>query len=87
MIQLTKGAMSRALTVAAGDVPARSTTGESLTHHKWWPRQYVAQSLRDDETLQRGGAAIGAPQLVRLECETARNGRDACCAFRYIAAS
>ncbi len=40
MVQLVKGALSRMLTVAAGDMPARSTSGAILPHHKWWTRQH-----------------------------------------------
>lgn len=48
LVQLTKGALSRALTVAAGDRPAISTTGRGLLHHKWWTRQYSFRIIEND---------------------------------------
>jgi hypothetical protein len=47
MIQLTKGALSRLLTVAAGDAPAVSAAGDALAFHKWWTRQYSFRVIRD----------------------------------------
>ncbi len=52
LVQLIKGALSRALTVAAGDSPALSTPGRLLPHHKWWTRQY--SFVRIDDPDERG---------------------------------
>ena len=41
LVQLIKGALSRKLTVVAGDTPPRSSSGRALPHHKWWTRQYA----------------------------------------------
>jgi REP element-mobilizing transposase RayT len=66
LVQLIKGALSRALTVAAGDRPAISTAGGGLRYHKWWTRQYSFRLVEDDqivETVRRvlaGHAAQGA---------------------------
>jgi REP element-mobilizing transposase RayT len=49
LVQLVKGALSRALSVAGGDAPAESVGGERLPHHKWWARQYSFRVLRQDE--------------------------------------
>jgi len=51
LVQLTKGALSRALSVADGDSIARSTQGEALKHHKWWTRQYSFLGLADAGAL------------------------------------
>ncbi|UCD73802.1 MAG: transposase [Phycisphaerales bacterium] len=66
LVQLIKGALSRMLTVAAGDAPASSPGGGSLVHHKWWPRHYSFLRVGDQpaqkaivETL-RTGADAGA---------------------------
>ncbi len=53
LVQLVKGALSRALTVAAGDTPATSTGGGPLLHHKWWTRQSSFVIIDDIETLTR----------------------------------
>jgi REP element-mobilizing transposase RayT len=53
LAQLVKGSLSRTLTVAAGDEPARSTRGEALPYHKWWTRQYSFVALRDRESRER----------------------------------
>jgi REP element-mobilizing transposase RayT len=53
LVQLTKGAMSRRLTVIAGDPPASGPSGEILAHHKWWTRQY-SWRVSDDATVIEG---------------------------------
>ena len=53
LAQLIKGSLSRSLTVAAGDEPARSTHGEVLPHHKWWTRQYSFTALHEHEPVER----------------------------------
>ena len=60
MVQLIKGALSRALTVAAGDETAKSTRGRELVHHKWWTRQYSFRRIEDGPTLQRVVQALRA---------------------------
>ncbi|MHC4129426.1 MAG: transposase [Planctomycetota bacterium] len=60
LVQLIKGALSRALTVAAGDAPAASTRGRALIHHKWWTRQYSFRWLEDGPTRQRVVRALRA---------------------------
>ena len=60
MVQLIKGALSRALTVAAGDETAKSTRGRELVHHKWWTRQYSFRWIEDGPTLQRVVQALRA---------------------------
>jgi REP element-mobilizing transposase RayT len=66
LVQLIKGALSRALTVAAGDRPAISTAGRGLLHHKWWTRQYSFRLVEDDQVVEAMGvvltehAAVGA---------------------------
>jgi REP element-mobilizing transposase RayT len=60
LVQLIKGALSRALTVAAGDEPARSTRGQALIHHKWWTRQYSFRWIEDRPTLERAVRALRA---------------------------
>ena len=60
MVQLIKGALSRALTVAAGDEVAKSTRGRELVHHKWWTRQYSFRWLEDGPGLQRVMEALRA---------------------------
>ena len=53
LIQLIKGALSRRLSVAAGDRPAVSVAGQPLPHHKWWTRQYSLRSLGDQAVVER----------------------------------
>ncbi len=53
LVQLIKGALSRALTVAAGDAPAASTRGGRLPHHKWWTRQYSFVPIDSAEEAAR----------------------------------
>ncbi len=48
-VQLIKGALSRCLTVAEGDHPARSTQDRPLIHHKWWTRQYSWLIVQDHD--------------------------------------
>jgi REP element-mobilizing transposase RayT len=60
MVQLIKGALSRALTVAAGDEIAKSTRGRDLVHHKWWTRQYSFRWIEDEPTLRRVVEALRA---------------------------
>jgi REP element-mobilizing transposase RayT len=71
LVQLIKGALSRALTVATGDRPAISTTGRGLLHHKWWTRQYSFRLVEDDRVLQalRTALAEHEPQgaAVRMD--------------------
>lgn len=50
LVQLTKGALSRMLSVAAGDEAARTAAGEVLAHHKWWPRQYSFLRVENEAT-------------------------------------
>lgn len=49
LVHHVKGALSRALSVAAGDHVARSTGGADLPHHKWWTRQYSFRWLDDGD--------------------------------------
>jgi REP element-mobilizing transposase RayT len=51
LIQLIKGALSRKLSVAAGDEPARSTRDHRLPYHKWWTRQHSFRIIRDAEAF------------------------------------
>ena len=51
LVQLIKGASARALTVAAGDQPPRTTSGQPLPHHKWWTRQYSFVPITNKEAL------------------------------------
>jgi REP element-mobilizing transposase RayT len=60
LVQLVKGAASRALTVAGGDEPARSTRGRQLVHHKWWTRQYSFRWVADGAAVRRVAAALRA---------------------------
>ncbi|MEE9212815.1 MAG: transposase [Phycisphaeraceae bacterium] len=53
LVQLIKGSLSRALSVAAGDNPAISAQGEVLGHHKWWVRQYSFLNVGDRASLDR----------------------------------
>jgi REP element-mobilizing transposase RayT len=53
LVQLIKGATSRALTVDAGDEPACSTRGTALVHHKWWTRQYSFRWIDDPAARRR----------------------------------
>ncbi|MCH8343126.1 MAG: transposase [Planctomycetes bacterium] len=53
LVQLIKGSLSRALSVAAGDNPAVSARGEALGHHKWWARQYSFLNIGDRASLDR----------------------------------
>ncbi len=60
LVQLIKGSLSRALTVAAGDETARSTRGRDLVHHKWWTRQYSFRWIEDRPALERVVQALRA---------------------------
>ncbi len=51
LVQLIKGALSRKLTVVAGDTPPRSSSGRALPHHKWWTRQYAFLTIDNRATL------------------------------------
>jgi REP element-mobilizing transposase RayT len=51
LVQLIKGTLARALSVAGGDPAPIGTRGERLPHQKWWARQHVLQILTDDESL------------------------------------
>ena len=53
LVQLIKGALSRKLTVVAGDTPPRSSSGRALPHHKWWARQYSFLNVGDRASLDR----------------------------------
>ena len=53
LVQLIKGSLSRALTVAAGDGPAATADGRRVPHHKWWARQYSFLVVPDRKSLQR----------------------------------
>jgi REP element-mobilizing transposase RayT len=64
LVQLIKGALSRALTVSAGDKPAMSTGGRALIHHKWWTRQYSFRWISDRPTLDRVVRAIKAHEAT-----------------------
>jgi REP element-mobilizing transposase RayT len=79
LVQLIKGALSRRLSVAAGDPPAASAGGEPLAHHKWWTRQYALQAIGDQADLKHvceqldghdgENTAYFSPQLARrLPC-------------------
>jgi len=59
LVQLVKGAASRALSRSAGDVEADSTHGRPLPHHKWWTRQSSILVLDSDEAVE------GALALLR----------------------
>lgn len=52
LVQLVKGAASRALTVAAGDGAPRGDPGAALPHHKWWSRQYSFAAVEDRRALE-----------------------------------
>jgi REP element-mobilizing transposase RayT len=52
LVQLTKGALSRRLTVLAGDHPASGASGEELRHHKWWARQYSCRVSGDASVIE-----------------------------------
>lgn len=57
LVQLTKGALSRALTVAAGDPVPRDRRGGAVGHQRWWSHQYSAVPVRDDahhDAIERG---------------------------------
>lgn len=64
LVQLVKGALSRGLTVAAGDRPARSARGQTLTHHKWWTRQYSFRWLAAPEARDRVIRALRAHAMT-----------------------
>lgn len=53
LVQLIKGSLARALSVAAGDPPASSVSGAPLPHHKWWTRQYSSRPIMDSRALAR----------------------------------
>ena len=53
LVQLIKGALSRKLTVVAGDTPPRSSSGRALPHHKWWTRQYAFLTVDNRARLDR----------------------------------
>jgi REP element-mobilizing transposase RayT len=59
LIQLIKGALSRVLTQAEGDEPARSTSGSALTHHKWWTHHYSFQRVIDPDAVEACRSRIG----------------------------
>jgi REP element-mobilizing transposase RayT len=50
LVQLIKGALSRALTVATGDAQPESLQGEALPHHKWWTRQFSLLDVPDGKS-------------------------------------
>lgn len=52
LVQLIKGSLARTLSVDAGDPAARSTSGESLAHQKWWARQYLLQTIEEPAFIQ-----------------------------------
>jgi REP element-mobilizing transposase RayT len=52
LIQLIKGALSRRLSVIAGDGPAISTHENPLPHHKWWTRQHSFRVIEDRASLE-----------------------------------
>ena len=52
LVQLIKGALSRRLTILAGDAAALSTSGGRLAHHKWWARQYSFRRIEREEHVQ-----------------------------------
>jgi REP element-mobilizing transposase RayT len=58
--QLIKGALARMLSVAAGDSPPRTASGDPAPHRKWWARQYVFQRIRDEAGLEGVVAALSA---------------------------
>ncbi len=58
LVQLTKGALSRALTVYAGDRPAISMEGEAIAHHKWWTRQYSFLRVVDERAVDEARRRI-----------------------------
>lgn len=66
LVQLVKGALARALTVAAGDRPAVTASGRPLPHHKWWARQHAFQPIADGGAMRR--------VLDRLAAHAARPG-------------
>ncbi len=53
LIQLIKGALSRALSVACGDQPAVSTGGAPLRHQKWWGGQYSFLIVRGEGATEQ----------------------------------
>ncbi len=50
LVQLTKGALSRALAVGSSDTPSVSAkpSAKTLPFRKWWTRQYSFRSTRDN---------------------------------------
>ncbi len=68
LVQLVKGALSRALSVAVGDEPAWSERGEELTHHKWWTRQYSFVPISDSDALHRVVDALAEHEAIGACC-------------------
>jgi REP element-mobilizing transposase RayT len=60
LVQLIKGALSRRLSVTAGDTPAVAITGGPLPHHKWWTRQHDVRRIDGATDYQRVRAALQA---------------------------
>ncbi len=67
LVQLVKGALSRALTVAAGDRLPFDATGAPLPHHKWWSRQYACLRITDD-ALRRCIAGALERRAAHRDC-------------------
>ncbi len=68
LVQLIKGALSRALTVAVGNEPARSDGGDVLAHRKWWTRQYSFVPISDRDALGRVVDALEAHREIGASC-------------------
>lgn len=58
LVHDVKGALSRALTVDAGDRAALDADGAPLPHHKWWARQHALQVLCGDAEVAAAERAL-----------------------------
>ncbi|MHC4427931.1 MAG: transposase [Planctomycetota bacterium] len=60
LVQLIKGAASRALTKAIGADGPQTASGKPLPHQKWWSRQYAFRPIRGRDDLERTVADLEA---------------------------
>lgn len=71
LVQLVKGATARALSVAAGDLPARAPGGAALAHHKWWARQFSFVRIPDRAALDGVAETLAAHKARGAWCHRA----------------
>lgn len=71
LVQLSKGATARALTVAAGDQLPVDANGAPLPHHKWWSRQYAHMPVTDGPQ-RRDIVALLTRRAATPDCDLRR---------------